>query len=191
MLAILWVVFGLLGFLLLAVILVVGTPMRVRFVGSYDQKLDLLTEVRVFWGLSPKLGIPIRRQRRKRKKQPRPSSKRKAKPMRWTSFSTEGAADLLASAGGTLRAMIGRIHVDACRLSVAFGLDDPADTGLVYGLITPAVYGLGSERCQVSVEPDFSCRRFAGQAEVELRFTAIAVVWPAIRFGLRLWRRAK
>mgnify|MGYP001814103871 CR=1 FL=1 len=191
MAAILWTVFGLLGGLLLAVVLVVGTPMRVRFVGSYDQKLDLSTEIRVFWGLSPRLRIPIRRQRPKRKKQPRPSSKRKGRPPRWTSFSTESAADLFASAGDTLRAMFGRIHVEACRLSVAFGLDDPADTGLVYGLITPAVYGLGSKRCRVSDEPDFSHRRFAGQAEVELRFTPVAVVWPAIRFGFRLWRRAK
>ena len=76
-------------------------------------------------------------------------------------------------------------------MSVAFGLDDPADTGLIFGLITPAVYGLGSETCHVSVEPDFSRRRFAGQAEVELEFTPVAVVWPAIRFGLQLWRRAK
>ena len=191
MVAILWAVPGLFGFLLLAAILVIATPMRVRFVGSYDQKLDLSAEVRIFWGLSPRLRIPILRHRPKPKRHAKPSSKRKAKPRRWIKFKTEGAADLVASAGDTLRAMFGRIQVEACRLSVAFGLDDPADTGLIYGLITPAAYGLGSERCQVSVEPDFSCRRFAGQAEVELRFTAIAVVWPAIRFGLRLWRRAK
>ena len=191
MYAILSVVFGLLGFLLLAIVLVVGTPMRVRFVGSYDQKLDLSTEIRVLWGLGPRLRIPIRRQKPKPKRSAKPSSKRKPKPGRWTNFGTEGAVDLFASAGDTLRAMFGRIRVEACRLSVAFGLDDPADTGLVYGLITPAVYGLGSERCEMSVEPDFSRRRFAGQAEVELRFTPVVVVWPAIRFGLRLWRRAK
>ena len=191
MVAILWAVLGLFGFLLLAAILVFGTPMRVRFVGSYDQKLDLSAEVRIFWGLSPRLRIPIRRQRPKPKRQRRPSSKRKATPGRRTSFSSKGAVDLLTSAWDTLCRMLGRIHVDVLRVSGVFGLEDPADTGRVYGLISPAIYGLGSETCQVSVEPDFSRRRFAGQAEVELRFTPVAVVWPAIRFGLGFWMRTK
>ena len=190
MIAILWAVFGLLGFLLLVVVLVVGTPMRVRFVGSYNKKLNLLTEIRLLWGLSPRLRIPFGRQKTERTKRVRPPSKKRAKRRRRTSFSSEGVADLLTSAWDTLSRMFGRIHVDVFRVSGAFGFDDPADTGRVYGLITPAVYGLGSETCQMSVEPDFSRRRFEGQAEIELRFTPIAVLWPVITLFLKLRTRS-
>jgi hypothetical protein len=124
---------------------------------------------------------PPKRKRRKRGKR------------RKGGIGAEDALRLLRAVPDAGLTALGRIHIDALRLRATFGFDDPADTGEVFGMLTPLVYGLPAERCDFQIRPDFDRRRFEGSAELSLHLTPLSVAWPVLRlvllfWGMRRWR---
>lgn len=78
----------------------------------------------------------------------------------------------LGRVGRLTRALIGRVRIEQFRLRAAFGLSDPADTGMMYGLLSPGlviatVYHL-----------DVECRPVFDQAGVRLTLKASVRVVP-------------
>lgn len=84
-------------------------------------------------------------------------------------------------------------RVDA---QVRFGLDDPADTGCLYGMLVPALMLVQSRTSgRVAVAPDFERAGLAGRAAAELRIVPLRVLAPVasfgVWFGLHTWRKRR
>lgn len=186
----LWVLLALAGGLLLIVAIVVATPAHLRLVAEVGEHSGFRAEVRTLWGLSPRLkleggggGAASERPRRRRRR-----AKRKRTGKKRGGMSAERVLRVLNAVPEALSTALRRVRIDRLRLRAVFGFDDPADTGQVFGLLTPLVYGLPWERVDIGVEPDFDGRRFDGSAEISLHFTPIAVAWPVLRLGMMVWR---
>ena len=82
-----------------------------------------------------------------------------------------------------MQRLLGRCRYDGLEADVAFGLDDPADTGAIYGALYPLVHQLQSAATHVRVQPVFEGVVFAAVGRVGMRFTPVRLVWPMIAFG--------
>lgn len=182
-----WTILGVVGLLLALVVVLVATPMHLRLVAAAGENAGFRAEIRTLWGLSPRLNLegggggdgaaetPPKRKRGKRRKRRRGG------------IGAEDAMRLLKAVPHAAVTALRRIHIDGLRLRATFGFDDPADTGEVFGLLTPWVYGLPTELCDVRIQPDFDGPRFEGSAELSVHLTPVAVVWPAVRLALIVW----
>ena len=93
-------------------------------------------------------------------------------------------------AGGVrlARDILDRIKIERLDLDMRFGLEDPAETGHLFGLLAPAVYGVsGAERVSLHVEPVFDRAVLAGRSEAVVSVVPMRLVAPVVRFGWRLW----
>ncbi len=74
------------------------------------------------------------------------------------------------------------------RVNFRVGLDDPADTGLLFALISPATFFLGSSRVhEIRVEPSFEdAFVFEGYLSGALRLVPIRLAIPFLRFVFSL-----
>ena len=90
---------------------------------------------------------------------------------------------------GLLRA----IHVEQLIVDADIGFKDPADTGQVYGALTPLIWAIPpTSRFSVNVRPDFDQSTFSGRLDTTLSFVPVAFVPPIARFGWHAfgpWRR--
>ena len=69
-------------------------------------------------------------------------------------------------------------------LDASFGCADPADTGEIFGLMTPFIYGTsGLSGVDMRLEPVFGEVGLRGRASLDLSFVPIALLPPAARFG--------
>lgn len=198
MLTLLWVLSGLVALVLLVFIGVIALPVHLRLRAEVGEAAEggprpsgrFSAEVRLFGGLAPPLRISneARSGPREPPAEPetedkaRPGKKRGRKPRRMPGG--RGAARRMIAAlpdliGGELR----RIHIDRLAVNADFGLADPADTGRVYGYLTPVIYATHSPRLALDLRPDFTRARLSGQAEAALHLTPGALAWPAIRFA--------
>ena len=68
------------------------------------------------------------------------------------------------------------------------GLDNPADTGLLFALIGPAIFFLSrSVPCQIRVQPSFEGEAaFQGYLHGAVRLRPIRLVTPIVRFAFSL-----
>lgn len=91
---------------------------------------------------------------------------------------------LLRRLGGLLRDTISRLSIKEFRANFRVGLDDPADTGLLFAVIGPATFFLSSSwHNQIRVEPSFEDEAvFEGYLYGTVRLRPIQLVPPFIRF---------
>lgn len=76
------------------------------------------------------------------------------------------------------------VKIKRIKAVIAFGFDNPADTGMAYGMLTPIERGLGySALRQISFHPDFNQAKLEGAGELQARFTPITVLPPIARFA--------
>ncbi len=119
-------------------------------------------------------------------------SQRKAKPKRETKKpkakrKTRGALTRLdPSAITTLPQTAGRIlrtvHITDLDIDGEFGTGDPAETGQIYGQLTPILYGSG---LNIRLRPNFDLACLRGTLRAHISVIPIAFAWPMV--GL-LWR---
>lgn len=180
---------GMLGLLVLAgsaLAIFVATPLHIRISGRSGPDKTLTAELSTLWGRSPRIRVNLlnmadRRQPPRRAKQPqrRKDKHRKGRPMAMPAHAVRAFIDFGA-------AELSRIHIDRLRGHAIFGFSDPAMTGQVFGMLTPFVYGLPSDRADLALAPDFSGPRFEGDGDAHLHLTPGALLWPALRLALRL-----
>jgi len=84
-----------------------------------------------------------------------------------------------------------RIHFDSLNVDIRFGTGDPAETGQIFGLATPFIYGFPSDAVSVSLQPDFVQECFRGRIEAALHFIPVALLGPIVRLGLAFLTRRK
>lgn len=186
-----WVIVGVVAVPIVLFVILVATPVHLRLIAEAGERLRFSTEVMAFWGLAPKLtfrseqgvgeaegetAAPPRRAKKRRK----PHRKRRK------AIEPGQAFRLLTSLPDAVLTGLGRIHFDRVSLQAVFGFDDPAETGEIFGRLTPFIYGLPQDRCDVCLRPDFDGARFEGSAEVALHATPVMLVWPIIRLFLHV-----
>jgi len=77
------------------------------------------------------------------------------------------------------------LHLDRLQAHGRIGLDDPAETGQLYGQLCPLIYAPQSKRISLCVTPDFDHRGLAGHMLLEFHFQVVRLAWPTLRL---IWR---
>ena len=85
-----------------------------------------------------------------------------------------------------------RVHVRRLRLDARIGLDDPADTGRLWGLLWPMLALAPTSTGSVRVQPDFSGEVLWIDAEGQLWLRPLAVLAAVLAFlaAPAVWRIA-
>ncbi len=82
------------------------------------------------------------------------------------------------------------IHCRRCFVRARVGLDDPADTGRLWGIIGPLTSALYRSRLDVEVSPVFHGPELAFQGAAEVRVVPLQLLGTLLSFGLSpaTWR---
>ena len=67
------------------------------------------------------------------------------------------------------------------------GLDDPADTGMVFGVLEAVRHLPMGARVQIDVRPDFHGARFEGRAGMTIRVVPILLFGPMLGVAWRVF----
>jgi hypothetical protein len=188
---------------LLLVVLALLLAIPVSFIIHAERTIALQTSWRVRW----LFGLVEARSGRHRS-QPRESPRRGAtEPAR--PRSGKGGKMVLAALGTRgvvprlrrlLIDLLSQLHWENLYLHVEFGFDDPADTGRVYGLLSPLLVAMAGTGIEVRCEPDFGRTCLAGSVEAAFRLRPIAIIGimmmffcspPILRAMHAVWRRKR
>ncbi len=91
---------------------------------------------------------------------------------------------LLGQLGSLLRDILGQVRIRKLETNLRLGLDNPADTGLLFALVGPAIPFLSlSLPCRISVEPSFDEAVFEGYFDGGVRLWPIRLVKAFVRFA--------
>ncbi len=167
----------LIGLILLLLILALVLPLRLRLSFRSDPQSRYHVTVCPF-GMRL-TGIRVHDSRRRAPEEAQKTPKRKARKKR---SRLKARTDAILTLPATLGQMIRAVHIDDLRIDGEFGLGDPADTGQLYGQLTPLIYG---SRAQVNLRPNFDMACLRGAADMQLRVIPIVFLWPIAGF---LWR---
>jgi hypothetical protein len=169
----LWII----AILLILFVLVLATPLRLRLSFRSDPGRRSCVDVGPLGGVIGNVRVFDSTRKKAAKKDKAPTKKtRKLKGRR---TARAGAVLELPDVVGR---MIQTIHVEELAIDGEFGLDDPADTGRIYGQLTPLIYGTSG---RVHLQPNFQSACLRGTADAHLRVIPIALLWPLAGF---LWR---
>jgi hypothetical protein len=100
----------------------------------------------------------------------------------------------------TAYALVSRIKVHEFRLHTAFGFDNPADTGIAYGYLSPMLVAASVGGLDVRCQPVFSEATLQGTARASIRVRPLSVIGvlvgfvlsgPALRAMVAAWRARK
>lgn len=160
-------------------IAVVLFPLRFRLRGQADRTFRVRLDVSLPGGVMP--AIPVIDTARKRKKPPtkpkKRSSLRSAKSA--SRFTERAVLDLIVE-------LIRQIKIVWIRVEAEFGLDDPADTGALYGALVPLLQtGRHCAGIDLDIRPDFKETRIAGKIDAAVDLVPIRLVPPILRFASR------
>mgnify|MGYP002713027238 CR=1 FL=1 len=180
---------GLVG--LLTALLVV--PIDIAFAGAAkppDEPVSRVVQLRWLFGL---LELRIERPRtgrlphRQAKWPARRAAKRSRRPrIRRLLFNALFRAQLRR----LLQQLAHAVHWRTLRLHVLFGLDDPADTGCLWGVLGPLSTGLLPAHADVVIRPTFEGPVFAFQGTAEVRIVPLRIARVLLVFALSpaTWR---
>ena len=90
---------------------------------------------------------------------------------------------------GLLSDILRRLRFDHLRVDAKVGLDDPADTGALYGMLCPIVYSLGSRRAEIHLEPDFQNAGLDARIDTAIEVRPVALIPPLWQFAWRAFGR--
>ena len=182
-----WVIATLAGLLGL-VILVLCVPLDATLSIDTSAKPTFRLRMAWFFGL-------ISKELRREKKKPEEKKKvveEKRKKKRKFEFRkilkilrTKG---LLKQVRNLVRSILGQLRIKELAVNLKLGLEDPADTGLVFALIGPATSFLNfPSQYQINVQPSFYGEDvFEGSLRGVLRLQPIRLTGPLLRFAFSL-----
>jgi hypothetical protein len=177
--------------ILLVIVLVLSVPVDLVFDFKTGGEGKALLRVEWLFGLVGKRLLP----RRKREK---PKKAEKTRKKRWGVGSFLSYISLARTRGVVpafitlVRRMLGSFHIRQFEADLQLGLDDPADMGVVYGLLWPAfVLPIRSSSTTLRVQPVFGSPTFEAALQGKVRVFPAEMVTNVLRFvfspaGLRL-----
>lgn len=167
-------------------------PVQIRFSATMDGSVSGLQKAgRLRWAFGV-VDVPLggkpgtgARPRRASTPVPRPTRLDRRKLLRNPAFWSQ----LKRLFGKLLR----EVRWQAFRLEARFGMDDPADTGMLWGLLGPAVAAAVPPRANVMIQPVFDRATFAFDANGEFRVIPLKVAWLLALFfaSPRTWHALK
>lgn len=91
------------------------------------------------------------------------------------------------------------VKIEKIRLNIAYGAGDAAQTGILYGVISGAVYGLLSILCnraesklpEVTIAPDFNASRFEAEGECITKLKNVHIIVIAVKACKLFWKIKK
>lgn len=187
-----------LGGLILLLIGLLAIPVELVFSIEHSARWRARIAVRGLFGL-----VRVRRTsgpRRRARETIRPARKKVSRHLRRPRTGLLSALvddpSLRRRALRLLRDLIQAITVSGLRLRARLGLDDPADTGRLWGYLGAIRFALGGgPRLDVAVEPDFDQAVFALQGAGSVRFVPLRIIALCLGFVLSpitlraLWQR--
>lgn len=181
-----WATVGVFAVFVGALIVVATTPLIADLMVSTTPQPRWRIALYVLGG---RIGMPVMESDPSEAEKPdleKPASdlKRQPKPKQKSSV---GRAQRAAGASvRMIMQVLRRISVLEASVEGTFGLPDPADTGAVYGVLTPLIFATPrSSRARWAIEPDFHNAGFSGTAALRLRLRPVALVSPLTAF---VWR---
>lgn len=166
-------------------VLVLCLPIHLRLRAVADSDVSALLEVRILSGALPALwsgdptkakvrNAPRRARTKREKRRPRPRRQASDRVRRWAITGIRAVPEIL---GGTLRG----VHLDHLRLHCRFGLEDPAETGTLFGRLCPILYGAPIPRADLQIIPDFDGESLSGEVDLALHAVPLRLAWPTLR----------
>lgn len=143
----------------------------------------------LFGLVSKEVGKGKKKPEEKKRVVPEAKPKRKRKRIRAeTIFKIMRTKGLLRQFKDLLRDILSRLKIRDLAVDFRVGLDNPADTGLLFALIGPATFFLGSSRVhQIRVEPSFEDEVvFEGYLYGVVRLWPVQLVVPFLKFVFSL-----
>lgn len=176
-----WVLATVFG-LILFFFLLLAIPVDLRF--SVEKADNFRSQARVEWmfGL---IGKDIKRT----KKEPKPKKKKKRefkarrhiRPL-LAMVKTRGFVRRIIK---FIRDIIRVVKIRELRLDLRFGLDDPADTAMIYGAVAPtALFANSCSPIKIRVKPDFEDLALEGSFKGNMRLIPIRLLKPITLFAL-------
>ncbi len=192
--------FGVLAAVVLAVVAALATPVHVGVRLRRTDRTRARWRVRALAGL-----IDVRfggETATEPDASPEAQAARAERPRRRRGRKPGAGLAVLRSPGFAGRAMrvvpdLGRrIRWEEFSLEATFGFDDPADTGQLYGLLSPLLVAGAAAGWPIRCEPRFTGACFEGACAAGARLRPLAVIWVALRFlaspttfrAVRAWR---
>lgn len=158
-----------------AALALLALPVRLRIIATTLPAPRLRLRLSLLGGLVP--AIPVvdsaRKSARPESRDARPASRRKRRGGGRGLHRLRGLPDLVP---GLLRAF----RLRHLRMEADFGLGDPAETGMVYGLLAPILW-----QRAVVLRPDFTRARLSGHLDAEIGLVPARLLPPLARFALR------
>jgi hypothetical protein len=167
----------------LLVLVLLALPVRLAVEAQAGPAWRLRLRLQPLGGLGPWLALadsdrpphrprraPRARAARRRRLRPRPG---------W-------AGRLARALPGFVTAELGRVRIERLAVEGTVGLDDPADTGALFGWLMPLGQVLRGPGLNLDVRPDFAAARIEGRAEAVLRLVPLAALGPVLRLGWRV-----
>lgn len=174
-------------------------PVHLRLQAETGEAGRVRAHLRLFGGLTPWIRL-VDTGRETARNQPAPPAKtaqapdepaRKKRRRRrgWLRPDRAMLRRALAALPDLIAGEVRRIHLDRLEIDADLGLDDPADTGRLFGVIMPLVYLPRPGWARLDLRPDFAGARFDGRALAALHLTPAALLGPVIRFAWAVFVR--
>ena len=163
--------------LLLVLVMLVTLPVRLCVTARSTPDRRVQAHVAVLGGAAPPLRVFDSDRRKPKRDRNTVTHPRKSMP----------DSSFIRSLPSLVAGLLAQVRIVDLKVDGAFGFDDPADTGLAFGLLTPMIYGNPpGSRLRVIVQPVFDHACLSGLVEATVAFTPIRLLPPVAR---HLWCR--
>lgn len=134
-------------------------------------------------GLFPAFSLYEKRGESPGKKTKKPAAEKQEKKRKRSGF-VASAPDMVRAAPRFVSETAAQVKIEAMNADISFGFSNPADTGVVYGALSPfMVLFNAAPAVHLALQPDFNEAAFRGRGRLAARFTPIALAPPMLCFG--------
>lgn len=167
----------LLAAVLLVLLLVISTPLRIELRAIAEETFRFSIAVRPFGRFGPRVSLSDR-----------PSGSRKSanatsRKAVNRALRRPAAPRMFRAVARLLTDILYRVRIRGVSLDMRFGVGDPGETGQIFGLMAPLIYGLsGVPRANIAIEPVFDRIILNGRATVDVSLVPALLLPPFARF---------
>lgn len=178
-----WIIATVSG-IFLFLILLLAIPFDLVF--HIQKDMDFQSGVRVRW-LFGLIGKDISKGKKKPDKEERKKVKKKEKSTLKPLLTLLRNRDFLKKLTRLMKQVFPTLKIRELEVYLRIGLDNPADTGMLFAAVGPATLYMNSlSSLDVQIEPDFEQESLQGRIQGALRVIPIKLVKPVVLFVFSL-----
>lgn len=177
-----WLLLGILALVGLALI----TPLVLRVHLTTSPKFAYRIEVRALAGLAPRLRLHPQHRRATGTGKPSDAEPKTSQQNHEPSRHRHVQGAVVRAVPSLVKGILQRIHLAELHIDAVYGLNDPADTGQLCGLLMPLQFATPMPASvSLNLRPDFTKKCLNGSLTAVVRFTAAAMLVPVAQFAWR------